>query len=82
MINRRRFVQSSVAAAVAYALPAPKLHALDQAASQAAGGLAAIAAPDPEDDPQGFRSSICGFLTCPPSADQPDIDECERKFAH
>lgn len=42
MINRRRFFQSSLAAAVAYALPAPRLYALDQAASQAAGGLAAV----------------------------------------
>jgi FAD binding domain/Berberine and berberine like len=42
MINRRRFVQSSLAAAVAYALPTPRLFALDQAASQAAGGLAAV----------------------------------------
>ncbi len=42
MLNRRRFVQSSVAAAVAYALPTPRLYALDQAASQAAGGLAAV----------------------------------------
>jgi hypothetical protein len=42
MINRRRFFQSSLAAAVAYALPAPRLWALDQAASQAAGGLAAV----------------------------------------
>jgi len=42
MMNRRRFFQSSVAAAVAYALPAPRLFALDQAASQAAGGLAAV----------------------------------------
>jgi FAD/FMN-containing dehydrogenase len=42
LINRRRFVQSSLAAAVAYALPTPRLYALDQAASQAAGGLAAV----------------------------------------
>lgn len=42
MINRRRFFQSSLAAAVAYALPAPRLYALDQAATQAAGGLAAV----------------------------------------
>jgi FAD/FMN-containing dehydrogenase len=42
MLNRRRFVQSSLAAAVAYALPAPRLYALDQAASQAAGGMAAV----------------------------------------
>ena len=42
MINRRHFVQSSLAATVACALPAPRLYALDQAASQAAGGLAAV----------------------------------------
>ena len=42
MINRRRFVQSSLAAAVACSLPSPRLYALDQAASQAAGGLAAV----------------------------------------
>jgi FAD/FMN-containing dehydrogenase len=42
MMDRRRFFQSSLAAAVAYALPAPRLYALDQAASQAAGGLAAV----------------------------------------
>jgi FAD/FMN-containing dehydrogenase len=42
MINRRSFVQSSLAAAVACALPARRLYALDQAASQAAGGLAAV----------------------------------------
>ena len=42
MFNRRRFVQSSLAAAVACALPTPRLYALDQAAAQAAGGLAAV----------------------------------------
>jgi len=42
MMNRRHFFQGSLAAAVAYALPAPRLYALDQAASQAAGGLAAV----------------------------------------
>ena len=42
MIDRRRFFQSSLAAAVAYALPAPRLFALDQAATQVAGGLAAV----------------------------------------
>jgi FAD/FMN-containing dehydrogenase len=41
-MNRRHFVQSTLAAAVAYALPAPRLYALDQAASQAAGGIAAV----------------------------------------
>jgi hypothetical protein len=42
MLNRRRFFQSSLAAAVAYALPTPPLYAVDQSASQAAGGLAAV----------------------------------------
>jgi FAD/FMN-containing dehydrogenase len=41
-MNRRHFVGSTLAAAVAYALPAPRLFALDQSASQAAGGLAAV----------------------------------------
>ena len=41
-MNRRHFFQSTLAAAVAYALPVPRLYALDQAASQAAGGIAAI----------------------------------------
>jgi FAD/FMN-containing dehydrogenase len=42
MINRRNFLGTSLAAAVAYALPAHQLYALDQAATQAAGGLAAV----------------------------------------
>jgi len=42
MINRRRFFQSTLSAALACALPAPRLYALDQTASQAAGGLAAV----------------------------------------
>ncbi|HKY00555.1 MAG TPA: FAD-binding oxidoreductase [Steroidobacteraceae bacterium] len=42
MLSRRRFFQSSLATAIAYALPAPQLYAVDQAASQAAGGVAAI----------------------------------------
>ena len=44
LLNRRHFMQSSLAAAVAYALPTTRLFALDQAASQAAGGLAAVTA--------------------------------------
>jgi FAD/FMN-containing dehydrogenase len=41
-MNRRHFFQSALAAAVAYSLPAPRLYALDQAATQAAGGVAAV----------------------------------------
>ena len=40
-MNRRHFVGTTVAAAVGYALPF-RLFALDQAASQAAGGIAAV----------------------------------------
>jgi FtsP/CotA-like multicopper oxidase with cupredoxin domain len=40
-MNRRHFVRTSVASAVALALPT-RLFALDQAATQAAGGLAAV----------------------------------------
>ena len=41
-MNRRHFFKSTLAAAAAYSLPVPRLYALDQAASQAAGGLAAV----------------------------------------
>src|SRR5258706_16400633 len=48
----------------------------------AAARLAAIAAPDPELDPDGLRSSAYGFLVCPPRPLHP-LDECvDRKFAH
>ncbi|HUG03859.1 MAG TPA: FAD-binding protein [Steroidobacteraceae bacterium] len=41
-MNRRHFFQTTVAAAVAYSLPYGRLFALDQAASQAAGGISAV----------------------------------------
>ncbi len=41
-MNRRHFFQSSLAAAVACALPYGRLYAVDQAATQAAGGIAAV----------------------------------------
>src|SRR5882724_12834207 len=48
----------------------------------AAPRLAAIAAPEPELDPDGFLSSAYGFFVCPPRPLHP-LDECvERKFAH
>src|ERR1700720_1326158 len=44
--------------------------------------FADAAAPDPELEPQGFRSSTYGFFVCPPRPLQP-LDECdERKLAH
>lgn len=41
-MNRRHFFRSSAAAAVAFALPYGRLLAVDQAASQAAGGIPAV----------------------------------------
>ena len=50
--------------------------------TEAAAREAAVAAADPELEPQGLRSNICGFLTCPPNALQPLIEPSERKLAH
>src|SRR6266699_3115204 len=44
--------------------------------------LAAIAAPVPELEPHGLRSSAYGFAHCPPRALQPLEDCVERMFAH
>src|SRR5687767_15802494 len=44
--------------------------------------FAATAAPDPELDPHGLRSSTYGFRHCPPRALQPLEDRIERMFAH
>src|SRR6185503_1297555 len=44
--------------------------------------FAAVAAPEPELEPDGVRSSAYGLCVCPPRPLQP-LDECvERKFAH
>src|ERR1700730_3792642 len=44
--------------------------------------FAETAAPEPELDPHGFRSSAYGLRVCPPRPLQP-LEECvERKFAH
>src|SRR3970040_2501611 len=48
----------------------------------AAAKLAAIAAPVPELEPQGLRSSTYGFRHWPPRALQPLLERVERKFAH
>ena len=47
-----------------------------------AARLAAIAAPVPELDPQGLRSSAYGFFVWPPRELQPEEDLVERKLAH
>ena len=47
-----------------------------------AARFAAIAAPVPELDPDGLRSSAYGFFVCPPRPLQPLVECVERKFAH
>src|SRR5881628_2496609 len=48
----------------------------------AAQRFAAAAAPEPELEPHGLRSSAYGFLVCPPRPLQPLVECVERKFAH
>src|ERR1044071_4189065 len=48
----------------------------------AAQRFAATAAPEPELEPQGFRSSEYGFFVWPPRPLQPLDDLVERKLAH
>ena len=47
-----------------------------------AARLADTAAPDPELEPQGLRSSAHGLRHWPPRPDQPLEESRERKFAH
>src|SRR5690242_3347004 len=64
---------------------APDGHTIDPSVSvptPIAARFAAIAAPVPELEPHGLRSSTYGFLTCPPRALQPLLDFVERMFAH
>src|ERR1700704_4838540 len=44
--------------------------------------FAATAAPEPELDPDGLRSSAYGFFVSPPRPLQPLVECVERKFAH
>src|SRR6185295_18755112 len=44
--------------------------------------FAAIAAPEPELEPDGLRSSTYGFFVCPPRPLQPLVECVDRKFAH
>src|ERR1044072_3883333 len=48
----------------------------------AAHRFAATAAPEPELDPHGLRSSAYGLRVCPPRPLQPLDDLFDRKFAH
>src|SRR6185436_7713167 len=64
---------------------APEGHTIDPSVSvptPIAARFAAIAAPVPELEPQGFRSSAYGLFTCPPRPLHPLVDFVERKFAH
>src|SRR5580765_5638640 len=47
-----------------------------------AARFAAIAAPEPELEPDGLRLSAYGFFVCPPRPLQPLVEWVERKFAH
>src|SRR6185437_4198602 len=47
-----------------------------------AAKFAEIAAPVPELEPQGLRSSTYGFFVCPPRPLQPLDELFERKLAH
>src|SRR6188768_1055528 len=47
-----------------------------------AARLAAMAAPVPELEPHGLRSSAYGFFVCPPRELQPEEERVERKLAH
>src|SRR5687768_10906145 len=56
---------------------APAGHTIDPSVSvptAAAARFAATAAPDPELEPQGLRSSTYGFFTSPPRPLQPLLD--------
>src|SRR5713101_7628831 len=44
--------------------------------------FADAAAPEPELEPQGFRSMPYGLCVCPPRPDQPLIDSNDLKLAH
>src|SRR3989442_4325270 len=48
----------------------------------AAQKLADAAAPEPELEPQAFRSSTYGLFVSPPAPDQPLVELKPRKFAH
>src|SRR5262245_21382844 len=50
--------------------------------SAAAAKFAAMAAPDPELDPLGFRSRTYGLRVSPPRPLQPLVEWVERKLAH
>src|SRR5215467_16071244 len=50
--------------------------------TEIAARFAAIAAPEPDEEPHGLRSRTYGLCVCPPRPDQP-LDECsDLKFAH
>src|SRR5437763_9469110 len=69
-------------AATPFALPGHTMLPSVSLPNDTPAKFAVAAAPDPELDPQGFRSIPYGLFVCPPRPDQPLIDSKERKFAH
>src|SRR5215472_12845245 len=64
---------------------APDGHTIEPSVSvptPIAARLAAIAAPVPELEPHGLRSSAYGFFVCPPRPLQPLVECVDRKLAH
>src|SRR3954462_9964360 len=64
---------------------APDGHTMEPSVSvptPTAARLAAIAAPVPELEPHGLRSTAYGLRHCPPRPLQPETECVERKFAH
>src|SRR5438128_12278740 len=65
-----------------FALPGQTMLPSVSLPNETAVKFAEAAAPEPELEPQGLRSSAYGLLHCPPRPDQPLVDSKERKFAH
>src|SRR5438874_13415612 len=69
-------------AATLFALPGQTMLPSVSLPNETAAKFAVAAAPEPELEPQGFRSMPYGLCVCPPRPDQPLMDPNDRKFAH
>src|SRR5947209_12461805 len=69
-------------AATPFALPGQTMLPSVSLPNEPPAKLAEVAAPEPELDPHGLRSSAYGLFVCPPRPDQPLTDSDERNFAH
>src|SRR5437867_5172407 len=61
-----------------FALPGQTMLPSVSLPNETAVKFAEAAAPEPELEPQGLRSSAYGLLHCPPRPDQPLVDSKER----